>query len=96
MNIAGIYSFNGGGEIIEAKYGVELQEIKQVIASVNGDLHRTKTSKEKTMPGRKLYSPTSLNKAFKKEFLARGWKKFKIEIYKTFTNLIKFNSIVSL
>ena len=79
MNIAGIYSFNGGGEIIEAKYGVELQEIKQVIASVNGDLHRTKTSKEKTMPGRKLYSPTSLNKAFKKEFLSRGWKKFKIE-----------------
>ena len=79
MNIAGIYSFNGGGEIIEAKYGAELQEIERAITSVNDDLHRTKTSKEKTMPGRKLYSPTSLNKAFKREFLARGWEKFKVE-----------------
>jgi hypothetical protein len=79
VNIAGIYSFNGGREIIEAKYRAELQEIEQAIESVNGDLHRTKTSKEKTMPGRKLFSPTSLNKAFKREFLDKGWESFKVE-----------------
>lgn len=79
MNIAGIYSFNGGREIIEGQYPLELQEIEQSIKSVNGDLHRTKTSREKTMPGRKLYSPSSLNKAFKREFLATGWQKYKVE-----------------
>ena len=79
MNIAGIYSFNRGRQIIEARYGAELGEINEVIASIKGDLHKTKTSHERTMPGRKLYSPKSLNEAFAREFLNRGWEKFKVE-----------------
>ena len=40
MIIAGIYSFNGGKEVIESKYGSELREVKQAIAAVEG--RRTK------------------------------------------------------
>jgi hypothetical protein len=73
-----MYSFKGGKEIIEAQFGPELQEIKQAIAAVDSVVHKTKVSKEKTMPGRVLYQPNSLNKAFEKEFKALRWQKFKV------------------
>ena len=57
MRIAGIYSFNEGKEIIEAKFAAELEETKAAIAAVDGTKHKTKVSKEKTMPGRMLYKP---------------------------------------
>ncbi len=78
MKIAGIYSFNKGKEIIEAKYSAELQEIQEAIDSVDGTAHKTKVSKEKTMPGRMLYKPSSMNKVFKHEFGERGWSNYKI------------------
>jgi hypothetical protein len=78
MIIAGIYSFKGGKEVLESQYTNELQEIKQIIAAVDSTLHKTKVSKEKTMPGRVLYKPGSLNKAFKKEFESRSWLKHKV------------------
>ena len=65
MKIAGIYSFNDGREIIEEQFVTELRDVEQVIATVDSEKHKTKTSREKTMPGRKLYSPRALNKAFK-------------------------------
>lgn len=65
MIIAGIYSFNGGKEIIESKYASELREVERSIALVDSKTHKTKTSREKTKPGKGLYSPPSLNKAFK-------------------------------
>lgn len=73
MMIAGIYSFNGGREALESKYGVELDQVKHIIAAVDSLQHKTKTSLEKTMPGKQLYSPPSLNKAFKQEFEQRDW-----------------------
>lgn len=78
MKIAGVYSFKEGKKVIEADFGNELQEIKDVIAMVDGTKHKTKISKEKTMPGRVLYKPGSLNKAFSREFSSRGWKNYKI------------------
>ncbi len=78
MIIAGIYSFKGGAEIVESQYAAELEEIKQVITSVNPATHRTKVSKEKTMPGKVLYSPRSLNSAMKAEFENRDWRKYRV------------------
>jgi len=78
MIIAGIYSFNGGKEIIEAKFTAEFREVEQVIATVDSLVYKTKVSKEKTMPGRMLYEPRSLNRAFRAEFSARGWLKYKV------------------
>jgi len=72
------YLFNQGREVIEADFAIELQEIKDAIAGVDATEHKTKVSREKTMPGRMLYKPGSLNKAFRREFGARGWRNHKI------------------
>lgn len=77
MIIAGLYSFNHGQRIIEANFFDEFSEVKQVIASVESAQYKTKTSNEKTTPGKQLYSPRSLNKAFRAEFEARQWRKHK-------------------
>lgn len=79
MIIAGIYSFKRGEEIITSQYSKELEEVKQVITAVNSEQCKTKISREKTMPGKTLYSPRALNKAFAKEFASLGWKKHKVE-----------------
>lgn len=78
MIIVGMYSFNGGKEIVESKYSAELHEIEHAVAAVDSKKHKTKISKEKTMPGRKLYNPKSLNAAFRKELEPLGWKHFKV------------------
>jgi len=78
MKITGIYSFNSGREIIEAQFATELREIERVIAAVESKDHKTKTSREKTMLGRKLYSPRALNKAFKAQFEEYGWRNHRV------------------
>lgn len=80
MIIAGIYSFNYGEEIITSRYSAELEEVKQVIAAVDSAKCKTKTSREKTMPGRTLYSPRALNRVFTEEFGLRGWEKCKVQM----------------
>ncbi|ACL25126.1 BglII/BstYI family type II restriction endonuclease [Chloroflexus aggregans] len=79
MIIAVIYSFNRGEGIIRSQYSAELGEVEQVIAAVDSTQCKTKTSREKTMPGRMLYSPRALNRAFTKEFGSRGWEKYKVQ-----------------
>lgn len=78
MIIAGIYSFNDGLEIIEKNFPNELDEIKTVIGRVDAKKHKTKISQEKTMAGKMLYQPSSLNQAYKQEFELFGWHKEKI------------------
>jgi hypothetical protein len=78
MKIAGVYSFNGGQEAFEAEFVSELREVEQVIAAVDSEQCKTKTSREKTMPGKTLYSPRALNRAFRAGFEARNWRKYKV------------------
>jgi hypothetical protein len=78
MKIAGVYSFKNGHDVLQAGYNAELIEVEKVIASVDGEMCKTKISHEKTMPGRHLYSPRALNAAFDQEFMARGWEKFRV------------------
>lgn len=77
MIIAGIYSFNGGKKAVEKKYPHLLKEIEQVIVSIDSREHLVKESKEKTMPGKMLYSPIELNKTFKKRFFDLQWTNHK-------------------
>ena len=76
MKIVGVYSFNGAKKAFASS--PELEEVKKIISLVNSSKHKTKISKEKTMPGRKLYKPDSLNKAFIKLFTKKGWNKHKV------------------
>lgn len=99
MIVGGIYSFNNGLEIFDRQFSQQKQEVYDVIQSVDANSYKTKTSKEKTMVGKMLYSPPSLNKAFKSEFENRGWRKHKIKCdyqsqsYYTPTYLAKKRSI---
>jgi hypothetical protein len=44
MIVAGMYSFNGGREIIESHFARELQEVREVIAAVDSRQYKTKTA----------------------------------------------------
>jgi hypothetical protein len=79
MKVAGIYSFNNGEEFINKNFPELLKEVYFVIGKVNAEWHLTKESKEKTMMGKILYSPVSLNKAFKKELFALEWKRVRVK-----------------
>jgi hypothetical protein len=57
----------------------ELKEIEDAIANVDASAHRTKESREVTMPGRMLYAPIELNKALLDRTLyMQGWTKPRI------------------
>ncbi len=79
MRIVASYSFNKGAECIRRSHASLLAEVKEVIAGVSAHRHKTKESKEKTMRGRMLYSPASLNRAFKTGFKQKNWVSVKIE-----------------
>src|SRR5438034_11839518 len=84
MIVAGLYSFNGGKEYIEQHYVHLLPEIEAVIRGVDAESCKTKESKEKTMPGRIIYSPRMLNAAFKAGFGTLDWHKQKVaSVYST-------------
>ena len=45
---------------------------------VPADAHRTKRNLEKTMGGRMLFNPRSMNKVFSTVFFEKGWEKKKV------------------
>jgi len=79
MKIAGIYSFNGGTEFIEESYPDLLKQIKSCIEDIDASDCKTKISKEKTMPGTRLFSPVDLNNQFKKILKPKGWSPVRVE-----------------
>lgn len=78
MKIAATYSFNNGKEEITSRYAHLLPEVNAAIKAVDASQHKTKKSKEKTMPGQILYSPVSINKAFKVELKKNNWTPIKV------------------
>jgi len=77
MIIAAEYSFNDGYSI-QRTHPYLLQEVEDIIAAVDAVQQKIKESKEITMPGRMLYSPAALNRAFAQGFGAKGWQKQRI------------------
>lgn len=79
MRIAAVYSFNKGTETVTKKYPTLLTEVNSVIKAIDSSKHKTKSSEEKTMPGQMLFSPSSLNKAFKEEFARfKNWRSIRV------------------
>lgn len=79
MKIVGIYSFNTGKEVIEAKFASELKEVQKAIKAVKSSHYKTKVSDEKTMRGKILYDPGQLNKAFSAQFQPKGWGSYRVK-----------------
>lgn len=74
MKIVARYDFNGGKESVMSRYAHEFSEIEQTIHSIDATLFKTKISEEKTMPGRILFSPSEINKEFRRLLAPMGWK----------------------
>ena len=73
MQIKALYSHLNGEEFLLVHRQQLWDEIKQVIEQVDAEACKTKISREKTMPGKLLYSPADMNNAFKSGLKSRGW-----------------------
>lgn len=73
MRIVQVYSHLNGVEFLMVHKPVLWEEIQGAIKSVDASDAFDKISKEKTMVGRILYSPSKLNKLFKAEFSKNSW-----------------------
>jgi len=71
MRVVYEYSHLGGSEIMKVRYPECEHEIYDIISRIRAA--KTKTSEEKTMPGKLLYSPGDMNRQFHEEFGARGY-----------------------
>ena len=78
MKVVAKYDFNGGKSFIEQNYEQELIEIMDVICKIDSSIYKIKKSEEKTMVGKMLFSPSDLNKAFKREFQKFNWSHYKV------------------
>ena len=83
MKIAQYHSHLNGREWILVHEPGLWSEIEAVIAAVDAHKCKTKISREKTMRGRLLYSPTELNKAFKRELGKRKWAEVRTDYWVT-------------
>lgn len=79
MRIVGRYSFNDGQAVVNRKFAAELKEVESAVRAVDSSLYKTKESKEKTMAGQMLFSPSEINGAFKQEFARTGWKPIRVK-----------------
>src|SRR5271157_4203040 len=79
MRVAAEYSFNNGATAIAKRWQEELDEIYGAIAAVDAGKCRTKISREKTMPGRRLNAPKALNREFEAAFGVHGWASCKVK-----------------
>jgi hypothetical protein len=70
------YSHLGGSEILLVRFPQINREINGIIASTS-DLGKTKVSKEKTMRGRRLYSPKAFNQAFRAAFHEHAFRELR-------------------
>lgn len=73
MKIGAMYSHLNGFEWIQFHQKQMWLEIENVIKSIDSERYRTKISKEKTMKGKKLFSPVDLNLVFKEKFEHLNW-----------------------
>lgn len=95
MKIQFIYSHLNGLEWLSHHHPHLWDEIQDSIKNVDAEICLTKTSKEKTMAGRVLYSPIDMNKLVKVEFEKRGWQEERYVYYVTHDHKVT-RSVVSL
>ena len=83
MRIAARHSHLNGWEFLYVHHRGLIDEIEEVITSVDAEACRTKVSREKTKIGQLLYSPQDMNEAIKRGFTARNWQQRRQEFWVT-------------
>ena len=64
----------GGAEVIESHHRARWDEIEKAIAAIKPERVKTKESQEKGRQGRRLYSPTAMNKVIEANLQDQGWQ----------------------
>ena len=72
MRIAQVYSHLNGLEYLLVRKPDLWREIQKAVRNVNASLAMEKVSREKTMLGKILLSPSKLNQLFKAELSSMG------------------------
>ncbi len=83
MKIVETYSHLNGLEFLLVHKPKLWREVQQVISSIDGEICKTKVSKEKTMKGKLLYSPIDMNKAFKEKLEHLHWNESRVSYWVT-------------
>ena len=83
MGIIAHYSHLNGLEYLLVHQPEIWNEIKNIIEAVDGNICKTKISKEKTMRGKLLYSPKDMNCSMKKGFETKDWKESRVSYWVT-------------
>ena len=73
MRVKARYPHLNGEEYLLVHRRELWEEVQAVILGIDGEACRTKVSRERTMPGKLLFSPTDMNQAFKEKFRGLGW-----------------------
>lgn len=73
MRIAAKYSHLNGLEYMLVHHSDLWEEVQDAIELVDAQACKTKISREKTKPGKILYSPIEMNKRFEVYFEQFGW-----------------------
>lgn len=97
MKIGAMHSHLNGFEWIQHHQSTMWLEIEQILKDIEAEDYRTKISKEKTMIGKKLFSPKDLNKRMKTEFEKLGWSESRTSYwvtddYNLITNTMRLSS----
>lgn len=93
MKIAQSYSHLNGEEYLIVHHNDLYNEIKEIIGSIDAEEIRTKTSKEKTKLGNRLFSPKELNVKFNQAFKMRDWSESRYNYYITLNRKLMEESI---
>ncbi len=93
MKIAQKYSHLNGEEYLIVHHKNLYDEIIDAIESVDANKLKPKVSKEKTMKGRRLYSPKSINNALDKKFSSKNWKERRYQYYITLNRKLMEESL---
>jgi hypothetical protein len=72
-----------GFEFLQVHHPNLWSDIVDTIEQVDATQCRTKVSKEKTMLGRVLHSPSQMNELFVQEFRSRGWQEKRVNYWVT-------------
>ena len=81
MKIAQVYSHLNGLEYMLVRKPELWQEIQQAVKNVDASLAMDKVSREKTMLGKILLSPSKLNQLFKAELSSMGWQEVRHDYF---------------
>jgi hypothetical protein len=83
MRIVEFYSHLNGYEWLLVHHPRIWKELERVTRSIDADKCKTKVSKEKTMAGTLLYSPSELNSCFARGLNQAGWKESRTSYWVT-------------